>query len=139
MHDLTPLRMLTGIGSGVGLCVCPVYLSEIAPIKIKGNVGVLTQVAVVLGIMTTQMIGLRLATPTEWRMVLLFSAATGVFQLLVGILAVESPAYLASQGKREHGKEVAERLWAAPKQVGTWVEYAFQLFGVMVLSKLLRC
>lgn len=32
-------RMLTGVGAGIGLCVGPIFLSEIAPTRIKGSVG----------------------------------------------------------------------------------------------------
>jgi MFS family permease len=32
-------RGLVGIGAGLGICVGPIYLSEIAPAKIKGSVG----------------------------------------------------------------------------------------------------
>lgn len=32
-------RMLTGVGAGIGLCVGPIFLSEIAPSRIKGSVG----------------------------------------------------------------------------------------------------
>ena len=31
--------LLTGVSAGVGLCVGPIYISEIAPSKIKGSVG----------------------------------------------------------------------------------------------------
>lgn len=32
-------RGLVGIGAGLGICVGPIYLSEIAPSKIRGSVG----------------------------------------------------------------------------------------------------
>ncbi len=35
-------RVLIGIGAGIGVCVGPVYLAEIAPPKIKGTVGALS-------------------------------------------------------------------------------------------------
>ena len=65
-------RLLTGIGAGIGLCVGPIFISEIAPPKIRGSVGrlliepryndhtdneyvgVLTQFAIVIGLMITQ-------------------------------------------------------------------------------------
>lgn len=34
-------RFLVGVGSGVGLCVAPIYISEIAPSRISGTVGTL--------------------------------------------------------------------------------------------------
>ncbi len=44
IHTLNPRalrtrRLLTGVAAGVGLCVGPIYIAEIAPSKIKGSVG----------------------------------------------------------------------------------------------------
>lgn len=32
-------RLFVGLGAGLGLCVGPIYLSELAPEKIRGSVG----------------------------------------------------------------------------------------------------
>ena len=32
-------RVLVGVGAGLGLCVGPIFLSEIAPTRIQGAVG----------------------------------------------------------------------------------------------------
>ncbi|KAJ7929300.1 general substrate transporter [Mycena leptocephala] len=104
-------RLLVGVGSGIGLCVGPIYLSEIAPSKISGNVGVLTQLGIVLGIMITQAIGLRFATPTQWRTVLFFSAVASVAQFFLSSVMVESPAWLGGKGHVEPKKAVARKLW----------------------------
>lgn len=37
------LRFVIGIGAGIAMCVGPIFLSEIAPQKIKGSVGVMNQ------------------------------------------------------------------------------------------------
>ncbi|KAM6500706.1 General substrate transporter [Amanita muscaria] len=107
-------RLFIGIGSGVGLCVVPIYLAEIAPFHISGNIGVLTQLAIVFGIMITQAIGLRLATPTQWRMVLFFSFGLCVVQLIFSPLIPESPAWLKRAGKLEESEIVRERLTGFP-------------------------
>lgn len=106
-------RFLVGVGSGIGLCVGPIYLAEIAPSKISGNVGVLTQLGIVLGIFFTNAIGLRFATPTQWRSVLFVSAAASVAQFLLSSLMVESPAWLGAKGQVEPKKAVSRRLWGA--------------------------
>ncbi|KAF7338630.1 25S rRNA adenine-N(1) methyltransferase [Mycena venus] len=106
-------RLLVGVGSGIGLCVGPIYLSEIAPSKISGSVGVLTQLGIVLGIMITQAIGLRFATPTQWRSVLFLSAAGSVAQFFLSGLMVESPAWLGGKGHVEQKKTVARKLWGS--------------------------
>ncbi|KAF8636504.1 hypothetical protein AX17_003318 [Amanita inopinata Kibby_2008] len=106
-------RLMIGVGSGVGLCVGPIYLAEIAPHKISGNVGVLTQLGIVLGIMTTQAIGLRLATPTDWRTVLFVSSVICIAQLVTSPIMCESPSWLISSGKVEENQKVQERLWVS--------------------------
>ncbi|KAI0637263.1 general substrate transporter [Trametes polyzona] len=112
--SLSPLiigRLLTGIAAGLGLCVGPIYISEIAPVKIKGAVGVLTQFAIVVGIMITQAMGLQLATPRTWRLVLLFSSALSLTQLLSGPIIVESPVWLNRHGLLRDKDASARRLW----------------------------
>lgn len=124
-------RVLVGVGAGFGLCVGPIFLSEIAPTKIQGAVGmslthsaqplliplalgVLTQFAIVIGIMITQAMGLRLATPHEWRLVLVFSAALSLAQLLISPLVVESPVWLHRRGLLQDKAAASRRLWSMP-------------------------
>ncbi|KAI0698474.1 general substrate transporter [Cytidiella melzeri] len=112
--SLSPLilgRVLIGIGAGFGLCVGPIFLSEIAPMKIQGAVGVLTQLAIVVGIMVTQAMGLRLATPHEWRIVLVFSSALSILQLLCSPAIVESPSWLHRHGFLQEKAAASRKLW----------------------------
>ncbi|KAI0075467.1 general substrate transporter [Panus rudis PR-1116 ss-1] len=112
--SLAPLiigRVLVGLGAGFGLCVGPIFVSEIAPSKIKGAVGVLTQFAIVIGIMTTQAIGLRWSTPHDWRLVLLTSAALSFVQLILGPFIVESPTWLSRHKHLDKKKVAARKLW----------------------------
>ncbi|TFK46028.1 general substrate transporter [Heliocybe sulcata] len=108
-------RILVGIGAGIGICVGPVFLGEISPAKIKGNVGVLTQLAIVFGILFTQSAGFRLATSTEWRMVFLLSCALSIADLLASPLMIESPIWLSRSGRVPEVKNVTRRLWGTGK------------------------
>jgi len=104
-------RFLTGCGAGIGLCAGPVFLAEIAPPNIRGSVGVLTQLAIVLGIMITQLLGMRMATPTLWRFVLFFSSAASVVQLCLGRFIVETPVWLKQHGTAEDSRAVRRFLF----------------------------
>ena len=73
--------------------------------------GVLTQFAIVMGIMVTQAMGLKLATPHEWRVVLLFSFSLAAAMLLASPLIVESPIYLARHGRAEEKALATRWLW----------------------------
>jgi len=126
---------LTGCGAGIGLCTGPVFLAEIAPSNIRGSVGtsyaftvilfssfpktgVLTQLGIVLGIMITQVLGLRMATPTLWRFVLLFSSAASIMQLSLSRLIVETPVWLKQHGKLEDSRLVQRSLFREPGDSG---------------------
>ncbi|KAF8558404.1 general substrate transporter [Imleria badia] len=104
-------RFLVGVAAGIGICVGPIYLSEIAPPEIKGSLGVLTQLAIVVGILVTQIMGFGLATPTQWRLVLFISAAVSAVQYLLAPAIVESPAYLIRNGLTTERKAVIRSLW----------------------------
>jgi hypothetical protein len=76
--------------------------------------GVLTQLAIVLGIMITQVLGLRMATPTLWRFVLLFSFVASVVQLCLSQFIVESPVWLKQNGNTEDSRDVQTLLFQEP-------------------------
>lgn len=72
---------------------------------------VLTQLAIVLGIMFTQLFGLNLATPHLWRYVFLISFCLSALQIVFTSAVVESPAFLFRQRQLEEQKKSATRLW----------------------------
>lgn len=74
---------------------------------------VLTQLAIVLGIMITQAIGLRLASPTEWRIVFFVSFVLSAMQVLFSVFVVESPSWLGANGRLDEKKAVAHKLWGS--------------------------
>ena len=61
--------------------------------------------------MVTQAMGLRLATPYTWRLVLLFSSGLAIAGLLAGTIMVESPVWLARQGLLRNKDALVRRLW----------------------------
>ncbi|OJA17636.1 hypothetical protein AZE42_10630 [Rhizopogon vesiculosus] len=104
-------RFLVGLAAGLGICLCPIYLSEIAPARIKGNLGVLTQLAIVIGIMVTQGMGFGLATPRQWRVVLFISSGISILQYFISPFIVESPSYLNRKGLVDQHKSAIHSLW----------------------------
>ncbi|KAI6109962.1 general substrate transporter [Pisolithus sp. B1] len=105
-------RFLVGLAAGIGICVGPIYLAEIAHPNIRGNIGVGTQLAIVIGIMVTQAMGFGLATPKHWRLVLFISAALSITQFFMSHIITESPVYLRRIGLPEQQKRALQRLWS---------------------------
>lgn len=73
--------------------------------------GVLTQFSTVIGIMLTQAMGLKLATPEDWRLVLLFSSAVSIVQYVISPGMVESPVWLHRQGLLQEKAAAARKLY----------------------------
>ncbi|KIM58693.1 hypothetical protein SCLCIDRAFT_10162 [Scleroderma citrinum Foug A] len=104
-------RFLVGVAAGIGVCVGPIYLAEISHPNIRGSIGIGTQLAIVIGIMVTQVMGFVFATPKHWRLVLFISTALSLLQYFTSSFITESPVYLRRLGKLEQQKRAAQRLW----------------------------
>ncbi|KAG2020515.1 sugar transporter, variant 3 [Coprinopsis cinerea AmutBmut pab1-1] len=63
--------------------------------------------------MTTQIIGLRFATQSQWRYVLFFSSSLALGQFFASPFMTESPAWLHSKGREEERKKVASQIWGS--------------------------
>jgi len=75
------------------------------------TLGILTQLAIVSGIMLTQVAGLNLATPSLWRYVFYISACLAIVQLFFTSMIVESPAFLLRKNRLDDYKTAVRRLW----------------------------
>lgn len=111
-------RLLVGFGAGLGISGGPVFIAEIAPAGIKGLIGVLTQMGIVVGIMLTQAAGLRLATPHQWRFVLLISSVISFVHLLFAPIMVESPAFVRDLPQRD---AIKSKLWGGARAFASGV------------------
>jgi MFS family permease len=124
-------RFVQGIGSGIGVVMVPIFLNEVSPIALKGSVGVLNQLSIVVGIFVAQAIGASWLGSDEryWRTVPLVSGALSALQLLGSFtVGLESPGWLEGEGRRKAGSAAEDRadevralLWS-PKELQGWRE-----------------
>jgi MFS family permease len=103
-------RVLTGIAAGASTVVVPLYISEIAPPRSRGLYGVMTQLSINLGIVISQTIGYFASHGGAWRWILIAGLAIAVGHALGLGLAVESPAWLAANGRKDEARAVLRRL-----------------------------
>ena len=130
----TSLRLLPARSRALSVSSLRIGMASLA-LNPKPSPGVLTQFAIVIGIMITQTMGLNLAAPTTWRLVLLFSAALSLVQLLLGTMIVESPVWLSRHGSLRDKDASARRLWkSTPALRGS--DSAFRV-GVHITSCML--
>ncbi|XP_071755731.1 solute carrier family 2, facilitated glucose transporter member 11b [Centroberyx gerrardi] len=106
-------RLLTGINAGIGICVQPLYLGEIAPTPLRGAMAMGTSIFITGGILTGQVMGLKelLGKEEHWPILLSTTCIPAILQLLVLPCFPESPRYLLiDRGDDEGCKNALKRL-----------------------------
>ncbi|KAJ8005933.1 hypothetical protein DPEC_G00123030 [Dallia pectoralis] len=89
-------RFFTGVNAGIGICVQPLYLGEIAPRALRGAMVMGTSIFITGGLFTGQVMGLKelLGKDEHWPILLSTTAIPAILQLLILPWFPESPRYL---------------------------------------------
>ncbi|CAK6966610.1 solute carrier family 2%2C facilitated glucose transporter member 11b [Scomber scombrus] len=106
-------RLITGINAGIGICVQPLYLGEIAPTALRGITGMGTSVFITIGILSGQVMGLKelLGREEHWPILLSTTCVPAFLQLLILPFFPESPRYLLiDKGDEEGCKKALKQL-----------------------------
>ncbi|CAL8284805.1 unnamed protein product [Lota lota] len=106
-------RAVMGFYCGLTSGLVPMYIGEIAPKAYRGALGTLHQLAIVVGILLSQVIGLDflLGNDRMWPLLLGLSGAPSILQSLLLPLCPESPRYLyICQGKVQEASKSLRRL-----------------------------
>lgn len=109
-------RFFIGLNCGLNTHLVPMYLSEIAPMNLRGALGTVSQLGVTIGLLLSQVLGLSgiLGSADGWPFLLGVAFVPAVLQLMLLPLCPESPRYLlitkgriseARQGKVHHNIE----------------------------------
>lgn len=90
----------------------PLYLSEMAPAKIRGAVNQLFQLTTCLGILVANLINYATDKihPWGWRLSLGLAAVPATLMFIGGLVLPETPNSLVEQGKLEEAKQVLVRV-----------------------------
>ncbi|KAH7287702.1 hypothetical protein KP509_32G070000 [Ceratopteris richardii] len=113
VYVLLVARILDGVGVGLAVTVAPLYISEISPAEIRGELNTLPQLLGTSGMFLAYCLvfGLSLISNPSWRMMLGIIFIPSVFYLLIGLLFLpESPRWLVSKGRTKEAKQVLQRL-----------------------------
>ncbi|WOL11047.1 hypothetical protein Cni_G19808 [Canna indica] len=105
-------RILLGIGIGFGNQAVPLYLSEIAPPKIRGAVNQLFQLTTCLGILVADVINYftEKIHPWGWRLSLGLAVVPATLMFVGGAFLPETPNSLVEQGKLEEARRILEKV-----------------------------
>ena len=114
--SLIAARVIAGAAIGIASFVAPLYISEIAPVAIRGKLVSINQVALTSGIVISYCIDYAFAGSQAWRwmfaMAVIPAAAFGVGLLFIP----NSPRWLAGRGRTDQARAVLKRI-RAPEQV----------------------
>ncbi|KDP40204.1 hypothetical protein JCGZ_02202 [Jatropha curcas] len=110
-------RILLGTGIGFGNQAVPLYLSEMAPAKIRGAVNQLFQLTTCLGILIANLInyGTEKIHPWGWRLSLGLATVPASLMFIGGVFLPETPNSLVEQGKLEEARKVLEKVRGTTK------------------------
>ncbi|XP_043252622.1 solute carrier family 2, facilitated glucose transporter member 5-like isoform X1 [Colletes gigas] len=90
-------RLIVGLSGGIATCIVPMYMAELAPLRLRGAVGVLCQLGLTCGVFLGQIAGLSTVLGTEhsWQNMLgSFIPLCTCALILTSIVLPESPKYL---------------------------------------------
>ncbi|KRY30396.1 Solute carrier family 2, facilitated glucose transporter member 3 [Trichinella spiralis] len=105
-------RMIVGINAGLSSALCPMYLTEISPVNLRGMLGSVNQLVVTISILVSQVLGISeiLGRDNTWHILLFLTIVPAIFQLITLPHCPESPKYLLILKKRREDAEKALKL-----------------------------
>jgi len=107
-------RVLLGVGIGISSITVPVYIAEVAPSDMRGQLVGLNNMFIVLGQMIACGINILcqwyLTEGARWRVSMGIAAVPAAIQLVGFLFLPESPRWLAQNGRKEEARAVILKL-----------------------------
>ncbi|XP_054710074.1 solute carrier family 2, facilitated glucose transporter member 1-like [Uloborus diversus] len=106
-------RFVIGVNSGLNAGLAPMYLNEISPVHLRGAIGTLYQLILVISILISQILGLKqiLGTETGWPILFALTCVPAVMMLATLPFCPETPKFIyMNKGNEERAREALEWL-----------------------------
>jgi SP family sugar porter-like MFS transporter len=117
-------RILGGIAIGIASNLSPMYIAEVSPPGVRGRFVSLTQLAIVIGILSAQLVNWQIADPiapgedillswngqTGWRWMFWAGGVPAVFFFIFVFMIPESPKWLGSRSRFERAGAILNRI-----------------------------
>ena len=145
-------RILGGIGVGLASMLSPMYIAEIAPARIRGNLVAWNQLAIIFGMLVIYFVNYYIAKVGDsetwlntigWRYMFVSGAIPALGFLLLLFVVPETPRYLMLKGDEAGARAVLNKLGSATEAEQEMIEIRASLsehhsgklfsFGVLVI------
>jgi MFS transporter, SP family, sugar:H+ symporter len=122
LFSLAVFRFIGGVAVGAASVIAPTYIAEIAPARIRGRLGSLQQLAIVLGIFLALLVDYAIATAAggsgeewllgleAWRWMFLSMIVPSALYGVLALTIPESPRHLVAKGHLDEAREVLRRV-----------------------------
>ncbi|EPZ31040.1 MFS general substrate transporter [Rozella allomycis CSF55] len=94
-------RFVIGLASGATTVIVPLSLGEYSCDVLKGKLGTIHQLGIVIGIFLAQLAGVFLSTTANWRYLFASGIVFLIPQLILALKLPESPRYLFDSGRKD--------------------------------------
>lgn len=113
-------RFIIGVYCGLATGLTPMYVGEIAPTSLRGALGTLHQLAIVIGILIAQILGLESLLGSEelWPVLMGLTVLPTVLQMALLPFCPESPRFLYIVRCQEHHAKSSLRRLTGRQEVG---------------------
>ncbi len=122
LADFIFWRILGGIGVGAASVLAPAYIAECSPAEMRGRLGSLQQLAIVVGIFAALVGAYAIASAAgsasapfwfgfeAWRWMFWSEAPAAIMYGIFAFIIPESPRFLVAQGRHSEAEEVLLRI-----------------------------
>jgi SP family facilitated glucose transporter-like MFS transporter 3 len=102
MYMIVFSRFIIGFASGFSSVLVPIYLGELAPPRLRGALGTLTQFAMVIGIFVANILAFPFATESSWRCLFAVTPIVALLQIIASPYLFESPRWLLNHDPKSN-------------------------------------
>ncbi|QRK05151.1 sugar porter family MFS transporter [Archangium violaceum] len=119
LWDLSVWRLVGGVAVGIASVIAPAYIAEISPAHLRGRLGSLQQLAIVIGIFSALLVDYGIAAGAggsaenpfwlelpAWRWMLLSELPVALIYGVGALMIPESPRYLVAKHRDEKARDV---------------------------------